>query len=209
MLTTFGLLSPTKGIEHVIRAMPELCAAVDDVVYVVAGRTHPEVVRRDGEAYRKDLVDLCREVGVEDRVRFRNWFHDVDELSTLLRASDVFVTPYGDAEQIVSGALSFAVAAGLPFVSTPYRYAVELAAAGGGVTTPFGDDAALAATLRDVLVDDARRRRLARRAREIAVTRSWPEVGRLVSALCHEVVDERVRGRSHVGPRVRSANVAS
>jgi glycosyltransferase involved in cell wall biosynthesis len=139
-----------------------------DVIYVVAGRTHPEVVRRHGERYRNQLMALCRALGVDDIVMFRNWFHDVDELSALLRTSDVFVTPYLDAEQIVSGALSFAVAAGLPFVSTPYRYATELAAAGCGITVALGDDDRLAVTLRSVLTDDAQRHRMARRASDPA-----------------------------------------
>ena len=196
VISTFGLLSPSKGIEHAIRAMPLLRRAAGEVVLVVAGRTHPEVVRRHGERYRTQLMALCQASGVDDIVVFQNWFHDVDELSALLRTSDVFVTPYGDAEQIVSGALSFAVAAGLPFVSTPYRYATELAAAGCGVTVDFGDDDGFAATLRRVLTDDAQRHRMARCADALAATRSWPHVGQLISALCREVADERWRGRA-------------
>ena len=196
VISTFGLLSPSKGIEHAIRAMPLLRRAAGDVVYVVAGRTHPEVVRRHGERYRNQLMALCRALRVDDIVVFRNWFHDVDELSALLRTSDVFVTPYGDVEQIVSGALSFAVAAGLPFVSTPYRYATELAAAGCGVTVALGDDDGLAATLRSVLTDDAQRHRMARRASAVAATRSWPQVGQLISALCREAADRRWQGRA-------------
>ncbi len=132
VMSTFGLLSPSKGIEHVIAAMPEVRRRVGRVVYLVAGRTHPDVVREAGEQYRSELEALTRTLGVADVVQFRDWFHDVDELSSLLHGTDLFVTPYTDAQQIVSGALSFAIAAGVPFVSTPYRYATGLAARGCG-----------------------------------------------------------------------------
>jgi glycosyltransferase involved in cell wall biosynthesis len=180
VISTFGLLSPSKGIEHAIRAMPAVRRSVGDVVYLVAGRTHPEVVRSHGEHYRESLESLARSLGVDDIVQFRDWFHDVDELSTLLHATDVFATPYSDAEQIVSGALSFAIAAGVPFVSTPYRYASSLAALGCGLTVPFGDDDALAACLTRMLTDDASRHAMAARAEAVSAARSWPEVGRLI-----------------------------
>ena len=122
-----------------------------------------------------------------------------DELSSRwsvsLGPSDVFLTPYRDAEQIVSGALSFAVAAGLPFVSTPYRYATELAVAGCGVTVDFGDDAGMARALAAILVDDERRRAMSTRASSVAASRSWPEVGLLISDLCRDVTASR-RGRA-------------
>ena len=122
---------------------------------------------------------------------FRDWFHDVDELSLLLRSSDVFVTPYNDAAQIVSGALSFAVAASLPFVSTPYRYAVELAESGCGETTGFGDHEAMALALCRMLLDETQRHRMAGRAGVVAAARSWPQIGEKISGLLGEVVDER------------------
>jgi glycosyltransferase involved in cell wall biosynthesis len=94
VISTLGLLSPSKGIEHVIRAMPAVRRRVGDVVYLVAGRTHPEVVRRHCEHYRESLGLLARSLGVDDVVQFRDWFHDVDELSALLQATDVFATPH-------------------------------------------------------------------------------------------------------------------
>ncbi len=190
VVSTFGLLSPSKGIENVIRAMPVVRRRVGDVVYLVAGRTHPEVMRLQGERYRGELESLVHIEGVDDIVRFRNWFHDVDELAALLHATDLFVTPYPDAEQIVSGALSFAIAAGVPFVSTPYRYATGLAALGCGVTVRFGDDVAMADAMSQVLVDGTWRRDMARRAAAVSAERSWPQVGRLIHDLLATVVDD-------------------
>jgi glycosyltransferase involved in cell wall biosynthesis len=197
VITTFGLLSPSKGIENAIRALPATRAAAGPVRYVVAGQTHPEVARRHGEAYRDGLIALCVELGVADIVEFRDWFHDVGELSALLRTSDVFVTPYLDPEQIVSGALSFAVAAGLAFVSTRYRYAVELAAQGCGLTVDFHDPDGLAAALTQMVTDDRLRERAAHQSELVAATRSWPEVGRRMSDLCQSVADERWPERGH------------
>ena len=154
VISTFRLLSPSKGIEHMIPAMPTVRRRVGDVVYLIAGRTHPEVVRGQGEDYRRALEALTHSLGVDEVVRFRDWFHDVDQLSALLHATDVFATPYSDADQIVSGALSFALAAGVPFVSTSYRYAVGLASQGCGLTVPFDDDEALADALSQVLTDN-------------------------------------------------------
>ena len=188
LLTTFGLLSPSKGIEHVIRALPGLRKRVGDIRYVIAGRTHPEIVRHHGEAYRASLVALGESLGVADLIVFRDWFHDVEELSALLRSTDLFVTPYSNTEQIVSGALSFAIAAGLPFVSTPYRYATGLAELGCGLIVDAGDTDALADVLGLVLTDDPLRARMAQRSSDVSASRSWPEVGRVISGLLRSEV---------------------
>jgi len=188
VVTTFGLLSSGKGIEHAIAAAGALRHVHDDVVYVVAGRTHPEVVRHEGERYREQLQAQVRELGLAEVVVFRNWFHGVDELAALLACSDVFLTPYSDAEQIVSGALSFAVAAGVPFVSTPYRYARDLAARGCGLLVPFADPDAMAATLKEVLTDGALRMRLSDQARATGARMSWPEIGRRTAAVLADIV---------------------
>ncbi|CAN5849319.1 MAG: glycosyltransferase [Ilumatobacteraceae bacterium] len=178
VLTTFGLLSPGKGIEHAIRAVASLRNAIDGLVYVVAGRTHPEVVRRHGEDYRRHLTALVDRLGLRDVVVFRDWFHDVPALADLLAGTDVFVTPYTGAEQIVSGALSFAVAAGLPFVSTPYRYAEDLARRGCGLTVPFDRPDELAASLKELLTDGAVRAQLSARSHAVGASMAWPFVGR-------------------------------
>jgi glycosyltransferase involved in cell wall biosynthesis len=209
VMSTFGLLSPAKGIEHVIAALPEVRRRVGSVVYLVAGRTHPNVVHDAGEQYRSRLEALTRTLGVADVVQFRDWFHDVDELASLLHGTDLFVTPYTDAEQIVSGALSFAIAAGVPFVSTPYRYATGLAARGCGTTVPFDDDDALADALARVLTDDRLRHRMATCAAALSAERSWPEVGRLIHDVLSRVVDDRWAERLLDTPAVGIADRVS
>jgi glycosyltransferase involved in cell wall biosynthesis len=183
VISTFGLLSPGKGIEHAIDAIAGLRHAVDDIVYVIAGRTHPDIVRTHGEHYRETLSELARRRRVDDIVMFRDWFHDIDDLAALLGETTVFVTPYLDAEQIVSGALSYAVAAGVPFVSTPYRYATELAEHGCGLLVPFADPDGLAAALKELLTDPTRRAQLAAGARRVGASMSWPAVARSTAAI--------------------------
>lgn len=190
VLTTFGLLSPGKGIEQSISAVASLRHAIDGLVYVVAGRTHPEVVRQHGEEYRRHLTGLVDRLGLRDVVVFRNWFHDVPALADLLAGTDVFVTPYTGAEQTVSGALSFAIAAGLPFVSTPYRYARDLAARGCGLTVPFDRPDDLAASLKELLTDGAMRHQLSARSQAVGASMAWPCVGRRTADLLASIASE-------------------
>jgi len=123
MLLTFGLLSPNKGIETVIRALPAVTAAFPDVVYFVVGATHPVILRRDGEAYRTMLEREAERLGVREQVVFRDQFITAEELSNYLQAADIFVSPYLNEAQVTSGALSYAMGAGAAVVSTPYWHA--------------------------------------------------------------------------------------
>ena len=178
MLLTFGLLSPNKGIETVIRALPALVAEFPDLVYFVVGATHPAVVRRDGEAYRTLLEREAERLGVRDHVVFRDQFVSGTELGQYLQAADVFVTPYLNEAQVTSGALSYAMGAGAAVVSTPYWHAQELLADGRGRLFPFGDHAALGRTLLELFgsPDELARARSA----SVELTRAlhWPDVGR-------------------------------
>ncbi len=193
VVSTFGLLSPGKGIETAITAMATLRDTLDSVCYVIAGRTHPDVARRDGETYRRSLEQLARTVGVDDSVMFIDRFLTVDELATLLAASDVFVTPYPGAEQIVSGTLSFAIAAGVPFVSTPYRYAQTMAAAGAGVIVPWtAGHEGIARALLEVLTNPQRHAGHALAARCISRQTSWPVIGRQIGAHLAHLADPAV-----------------
>ena len=144
VLSTFGLISASKGLEVAIRALPAITAAHPEVVYLVAGRTHPDVIDHEGESYRLGLTRLVRDLGLDQHVRFLDRFLTIEELARLLRRTDLYLTPYRSREQIVSGALTFAVAAGCPVVSTPYFYAEDLLASGAGRLVPFGDERALA-----------------------------------------------------------------
>jgi len=144
LLSTFGLLSAGKGLETALQALPAIVERHPEVLYMIAGRTHPQVARREGERYRLQLEHQVVDLGLEGHVSFDDRFLSIDELADLLAATDVFVTPYRNREQIASGALTFALAAGCAAVSTPYWYAEDVLASGAGTTVPFSDPQALA-----------------------------------------------------------------
>ncbi|MFN8224291.1 MAG: glycosyltransferase family 4 protein [Gaiellales bacterium] len=187
VLSSFGLLSPGKGIETTIDALASLVRDHPELLLVVAGRTHPEVARREGESYRLGLVRRVDDLGLADYVVFDDRFLDVGELADLLCATDLFVTAYRSREQIVSGALSFALASGRPVVSTPYRYAVEMLESGAGTLVPFDDAPALAAAIRGFVEHPVELVRAREAAREVGASLSWPEVGRTTADLLAEV----------------------
>ncbi len=176
VLLTFGLLSPNKGLEHAIRALPEIVAAHPDVVYIILGATHPHLLRTEGESYRLSLQRLARALGVENHVIFYDRFVELDELLTFIGAADVYVTPYTNREQITSGTLAYALGAGKAIVSTPYWYAEELLAEGRGVLTPFADPEALAENVLALLDNDAERHALRKRAYLHGRGMIWREV---------------------------------
>jgi glycosyltransferase involved in cell wall biosynthesis len=138
-LLTFGLLSPNKGIEHVLNALPEIVAEFPDVVYIVLGATHPHELRARGEAYRASLEAIAAKHRLEDNVIFHNRFVDLSELTEFIGAADLYVTPYLEEAQITSGTLAYAFGAGKAVISTPYWHAVELLGDQRGVLVPFAD----------------------------------------------------------------------
>lgn len=191
VLSTFGLLSPGKGIEVALAAFAEVVAAEPRAMYVVAGRTHPEVARLEGERYRDGLVELADRLGLSDRTVFLGRFLSVHELAELLAVTDVFCTPYIGGAQIVSGALTFALAAGCPVVSTPYRYAVDVLADGAGLLVGFGDSHAFAEAVLCLLAPGPDRARARQAARTAALDMAWPAVGIRIAALLGDVVNSR------------------
>ena len=177
VVLSFGLLGPGKGYELAIAALPEVVAANPSVLYVVVGATHPDLLRTQGERYRQGLVDTVANLGLEDHVRFVDRFVGRVELTKWLEAADVFVTPYPNLDQIVSGTLSYAMGAGRAVVSTPYAYARELLAADRGVLVPPASPAALGAALNEILGDPDLRGALGRRAYEHSRGMVWSAVG--------------------------------
>jgi glycosyltransferase involved in cell wall biosynthesis len=177
VILSFGLLGPGKGYETVIEAMPAVIAADPAARYVVLGATHPELLRSEGEAYRTKLMRLADALGVSTNVLFVDRYVTRTELGTWLKTADIFVTPYPNREQIVSGTLAYAMSAGKAIVSTPYPYAVEMLEAGRGRLVTAGSPKDFAEVLSELLRDPDMRYQLGRQAYEFSRTMIWPEVG--------------------------------
>jgi glycosyltransferase involved in cell wall biosynthesis len=177
VILSFGLLGRSKGYEVAIEAMPTVVAAIPSARYVVLGATHPGLLRLEGETYRQRLVERVDALGLADHVQFVDRFTSRVELSRWLEAADVFVTPYPNLEQIVSGTLAYAMGAGKAIVSTPYAYAAEVLAEGRGILVPPGSSTALAAAFIALLRDASWRAELGARAYSYSRAMIWPEVG--------------------------------
>jgi glycosyltransferase involved in cell wall biosynthesis len=173
VILTFGLLSPNKGIEVMIDAMPAILRRRSDAVYVVLGATHPNLVRHDGEIYREGLKRRARELGIESHVVFLDQFVDQATLLDFISMCDVYVTPYLDEAQMTSGTLAYSFGAGKAVVSTPYWHARELLAGGRGVLVPFGDAIATGKEVTELLTDDLRRHAMRREAYSYSRTMTW------------------------------------
>ncbi len=174
LLLTFGLLSPGKGIEAVIKALPAIAADHPDVLYCVVGATHPNLVAREGESYREGLEQLVGKLGVEQHVHWIDSFVESSELLDLIEAADIYVTPYPGAAQSTSGTLSYAVALGKAVVSTPYAHATELLGNDHGVLVPFNDSRAIADAIGVLLDDPERLHALQQRAYDRGRAMVWP-----------------------------------
>jgi glycosyltransferase involved in cell wall biosynthesis len=208
VLSTFGLISAGKGIELAISALPAVVAAHPEVLYLVAGQTHPEVVNAEGERYRLGLERLVRELGLMEHVHFVDRFFTETELAVLLASTDLYLTPYRSREQIVSGALTFAVAAGCPVVSTPYYYAEDLLGSGAGRLVPFDDPAAMSAAILDLLDHPDRLEQARAEARRVGSALAWPRVGAATLHVLEEAVElGPVTGSERVTPALRAPTI--
>ncbi len=179
VLFTFGLLSPNKGIEHVLNALPAIVAEFPNVVYMVVGATHPNEFRERGEGYRVGLGILAARNKVEKNVIFYNSFVDLETLKDFIGAADVYITPYLNEAQSTSGTLAYTFGSGKAVISTPYWHAAELLANGNGVLVPFGDSKAIAQEVCGLLRDDARRNAMRENAYRLGREMIWSNVARL------------------------------
>ena len=205
VLSTFGLISAGKGIELAITALPAVVAAHPEVLYLIAGQTHPEVVKSEGESYRLGLERLVRELDLTEHVHFLDRFFTEAELAVLLSSTDLYLTPYRSREQIVSGALTFAVAAGCPVVSTPYYYAEDLLSSGAGRLVPFDDAAAMSAAVLDLLDHPSELERARTEARRVGSALAWPQVGAATLQVLAEAAElGPVAGAEKIPPALRA-----
>lgn len=198
VILTFGLLSPDKGIEHVIDALPAILARYPNTVYIVLGATHPHVKENDGETYRLMLENRAQRLGVAASIIFHNRFVSQAELTRFLSAADIYITPYLKPEQITSGTLAYAVGSGKAVISTPYWYAKELLADGRGILVPWRDSGAIGREVSGLLGDEKKRRSIGERAAEYGRNMHW----RIVAQNYLESFD---RARVEHAQRQRSA----
>src|SRR5580698_5810036 len=196
VLLTFGLLSPNKGIENVIRAMPAILAKHENLVYIVSGATHPHIRRREGERYREELQVLAEECGVSSHVIFNNRFVSTEELIEHVGAADIYITPYRQEAQIVSGTLAIALGAGKAIISTPYWHARELLADGRGVLVPFDNPGAIAESVVALLENDAERHAMRKRAYLHSRGTTWQ-----TTAHAYMATFQRARSERSLQPR--------
>lgn len=192
VLLTFGLLSANKGIEYVIQALPEILKYQENVVYIVLGATHPNIFRKEGETYRLSLQHLAKELKVEKHVIFYNRFVSFQELTEFIGAAEIFITPYLNEAQIVSGTLSYALGMGKAVISTPYWYATEALAEGRGIIVPFRDSRAIAEAVIRLLSDETERNTLRKNAYLFGRQMVWPVVAHRYMEVFERVKEERL-----------------
>ena len=179
VLLTFGLLSPNKGIEYALNALPDIVREFPNIVYIVLGQTHPNLLRNEGEAYRLSLERLAKDLGVQKNVVFFNRFVELEELMRFIGAADIYLTPYLTEAQTTSGTLAYAFGAGNAVVSTPYWHAAELLTAERGKLVPFRDAKAIAVAVVELLRDEPLRHTMRKNAYKLGRDMVWSRVAQL------------------------------
>ena len=202
VLLTFGLLSPNKGIENVLQALPAVIKKHPDVAYIILGATHPHILKLHGDAYRIMLQQLVRKLDIGAHVIFQNRFVELKELCEFLGIADIYVTPYLEEAQITSGALAYAMGTGKAVISTPYWYATEMLAEGRGRIVPFRNPDALAEQIIDLLNNDVERHAMRKKAYTFSREAVWEAVSRKYLQVFSEVRQNRTRN-----PRPRHSYV--
>jgi glycosyltransferase involved in cell wall biosynthesis len=203
VLLTFGLLSPNKGFESVIQAMPSILTSHSDTVYLIAGATHPQIRAREGDRYRLELQALAKKLGVEQQVLFVNRFVSPEEMASLVGSADIYITSYCHEAQAVSGTLAYAMGAGKAIISTPYWYAAEVLDQGRGMLVPFENPAAIATATIALLTDDEAREAMRERAYLYARPMVWKQVAQSYMQSFVEATAAR-RQPAHLGYPVKA-----
>lgn len=193
VLMTFGLLSRGKGIERILKTLPEIASKIPNVLYVIAGQTHPEIRKREGESYRDELQEQIRTSGMQRHVVMIDKYMGEDDLIKHISACDIYVTPYPGMQQITSGTLAYAVGLGRPVLSTPYAYAQDLLSDCPELLLPYEDDKAWIDKTVSLLTNDLLLKSWDKRMERIGETMHWPIIGRQ-----HESLFAEVRGRESV-----------
>ncbi len=193
VLLTFGLLSPNKGIENVLQALPSVVKKHPDVIYIILGTTHPHILKTHGEEYRISLQQLIRQLHIRDHVIFQNRFVELKELCEFLGIADIYLTPYLEETQITSGTLIYAMGTGKAIISTPYWYATEMLAEGRGRIVPFKNPEAIAEQINDLLDNDVNRNKIRKKAYMFCRKTIWKEVARRYFEVFREVQLNRSR----------------
>ncbi len=202
VLLTFGLLSPNKGIENVLKALPGIIKKHPEVVYIVLGATHPNILKLHGDEYRIMLQQLVRKLGIGEHVIFQNRFVELKELCEFLSVADIYITPYLEEAQITSGTLAYAMGTGKAVISTPYWYAAEMLAEGRGRLAPFHNTHAMEEQIIDLLNNDMERHAIRKKAYMFTRDAIWKEVSRKYLQVFSEVLLNRTRN-----PRPRHSYV--
>jgi glycosyltransferase involved in cell wall biosynthesis len=193
LILTFGLLSPGKGIETMIAAMPAIARQNPNALYLILGATHPHCIAKLGEGYRESLASLAADLGMTDHVQFIDAFFETEDVLDYLTAADVYATPYLDPGQVTSGTLAYAIGLGKPVVSTPYIHARELLSGGYGHLVNFADSAGFAAAINQILADNEETAALRRRTYALGRTMIWPRLAEASLARFEKVATERAK----------------
>src|SRR5260370_19753645 len=204
IISTFGLVDPRKGLEYMVEAMPDIVARHPNALYLIAGQTHPNLLRSQGERYRNSLVDTVERLGLRDHVSFIDQYMAQRDIIDLLLATDVYVTPYLDPRQITSGTLAYAMGAGKAIVSTEYLHAKEALGEGRGILTDFRNANQLAAAVNSILASGERKQTLEHMAYAYAREMTWPKLGRR----CDQLISGPAAAAT-TRPRLREATTGT
>lgn len=208
VISSFGLISPAKGLEYGIEAVAKVVPNHENLIYLILGKTHPCVKESMGEKYRQSLMDLAQRLGVQDNIRFIDKYLTKEEVITYLHLSDMYLTPYLSKEQAVSGTLAYAMGCGRVIVSTPYRYAEEMLGDGRGMLAKFKDSDSIASCIRTVLGNSAGKKEMERKTLAVGLKMTWATVANQYAQLCMNLIRpvRPLLSKSHSHPTISKQN---